>query len=88
MPLGLRKNKLVLPLAARMPLILEGLPPVTRLKILAMSKALLKYAILAVGRENSLKLWKRLFPALVPPLIILRGPKGMTLELFGRVASG
>ncbi len=55
-PLGLIKNRLALPLARRMPSILEMFAPVTREKMWLMVAALSKKAVLPVLRENSWKL--------------------------------
>ena len=52
-PLGLIKIKLALPLACNSPSILEIELPVTRPTIFSISPALLKYAVLPVGTENS-----------------------------------
>src|SRR5919202_4624634 len=88
MPLGLRKNRLAVPLARSNPSILETELPVTRLKIFSIRKALLKNASPAVGTENSLKLWNRLTPRTVPPSIVQTVHPGLTRELTGRVLSG
>src|ERR687886_1762915 len=88
MPLGLRKNRLAVPLARRSPSILETELPVTRLKIFSICKALLKNASPPVGTENSLKLWNRLTPRTVPPSIVQTVHPGVTLEFTGRVLSG
>src|ERR687886_1424409 len=88
MPLGLRKNRLAVPLARRSPSILETELPVTRLKIFSICKALLKNASPPVGTENSLKLWNRLAPLWVPPSILQIVHPGVTLELTGSVLSG
>ncbi|BAY42430.1 hypothetical protein SAMD00079811_00070 [Scytonema sp. HK-05] len=53
-----------------------------------MLSALLKKAPLPVRIENSWKLWKRLFPACVPPVILMVLPEGVTIELLGKVPSG
>src|ERR687886_940960 len=88
MPLGLRKNRLAVPLARRSPSILETELPVTRLKIFSICKALLKNASPPVGTENSLKLWNWLTPRTVPPSIVQTVHPGVTRELTGRVLSG
>ena len=71
-PLGLRKNKLAVPLARINPSILEILPPVTRVIMLSIVVALLKKASPPVGTENSEKLWNRLLPRVAPPSILSR----------------
>jgi hypothetical protein len=48
----------------------------------------LKEAVKSVGTENSLKLWNKLLPAWVPPVILKVCASCMTLELVGRVPSG
>src|SRR5919199_2360113 len=88
MPLGLRKNRLAVPLARSNPSILETELPVTRLKIFSICKALLKNASPPVGTPNSLKLWNRLVPRIVPPSIVQTVHPGVTLEFTGRVLSG
>ena len=42
----------------------------------------------AAGSENELKLWNKLPPAAVPPVITEVLPFGVTTELTGNVASG
>lgn len=68
-PLGLMKNKLAAPFARIIPSMFEIEPPVTGLKMFSMVEALLKKASQFVGKDNSLKLWNKLLPLLVPPSI-------------------
>ncbi len=51
-PLGLSKNKLAVPFARRIPSILDGDKPVTRLIMFCTLRELLKKACPLVGTEN------------------------------------
>ncbi|XWK91751.1 MAG: hypothetical protein U7127_31550 (plasmid) [Phormidium sp.] len=49
---------------------------------------LLKKASVAIGRENSRKLWKRLLLNVVPPSMLKVFPCWITIDQLGNVASG
>jgi hypothetical protein len=53
-----------------------------------MLTALLKNAVPFVGMENCSKLWNRLLPTVVPPVISQFVQLGGTIELLGNVVSG
>jgi hypothetical protein len=86
MPLGLIRKTFAVPFAPRVPSRKEGDLPVTRLIILVTVAGLSKRVAPPVGIENSVKLWKRLVPANVPPLTSVRFP--IVSTLVGTLPSG
>ena len=68
------------------PWISETFPPVTLLIMLLRPGELLKNASLPWGMENSEKLWNKLLPAVVPPVILKMLPWDSTWVL--RLESG
>jgi len=84
----LSRNRFAPSLARINPSMLEIDPPVTRLMMFSIVCALLKYAEPPVGIENCSKLWNRLLPTGVPPVISQLVQLGGTIELLGNVVSG
>jgi hypothetical protein len=85
MPWGLIKNKLALPLTPKPPSIAEGSAPVIRVMMLRVVGVGLKTACWPAGTEKRSKLWNRLLPIGVPPVIV-SWPE--TWLGWGRVRSG
>ena len=58
-----------MPLALIIPSMLEIELPVTLVKIFSIVIALSKYAVWPLSTENRIKLWNKLFPFVVPPIM-------------------
>jgi len=87
-PLGLSKNKLVAPLAFKVPRISEAWVPVTRAIAFCTSAVVLNQAVKPSGTEKRSKLWNRLPPDRVPPSICRVCPLVWTCDGWGKVLSG